>query len=225
MSASNTSSNRRATSRSVVTLRAVEAVNSRFARGLPQQLRAAGWLPGKIQIDEQRRTPVQWRDEDGRRCVARPYGRVRQWEVRVQRLPHERDEARDLARIKIMSDQVVCRLDQERAEERALAKQRATAFPKSAAQYRDGLRASAQALLDALLAQATGRPFGGACGIDEDSLDELRQAAGRIMRTLEAATYRIDPRAGERLRVEADLLAARHNDELQIWLRQVGARP
>lgn len=195
-----------------------------YAWGLLSQLRAAGYVPVDLAIDEDKRIGVEWIDEAGRRCRLRPYAR-HQWEVRREWLPHERDELRliEQDRYRLLEvEEAHKRTEKARKQSLALQRMRlelmAQAYPESAEAYRESIADDAEMYLSILADKIDGSIYKG-CSIDEDSQDEVRAAIASIRATLTAATYRHDTQGKARCRAEVAAFHAKHDEQLQTVLR------
>ncbi|MDL1863141.1 hypothetical protein FBR04_19240 [Betaproteobacteria bacterium PRO7] len=184
------------------------------ARGLQKQLRAAGWIPAGIVIDEAVRQRLEWRDDAGRRCVLRPYGAL-QWEVARHRLPHEIQAERR------------AEADRQRARERAAAVERQRSLlqhklrglPSSGAQYRARVLHEADTLLGMLAWYAADRWPG--CSLAADSLGALRDALAAVRDVLEHAAYHVEPGKAQVIRAELQQIEAREDAEFQAFMRLI----
>jgi hypothetical protein len=207
----------RAKLRSKVELREFGGTHSRMARGLLEQLRAAGWIPAGVRIDEGDRRRYEWRDREGRRCLLRPYATY-QWEAKRHLLPHERAAARqaDVERRQRYES------DREFARRRRDLQSDIEGMPASLADYRREVLEMADTFLRAI--ERVASDFWDGCHVDEDSADELRAAIATIRATLAGATYHYTAKHRERLRAELQRLDAKGDEGLQRFLARIAPR-
>lgn len=205
----------RAAARAKARLCVLECVRVVYARGLLEQLRAAGWIPAHVAVDETVRQRQAWRDEAGRRCVLQPYGGL-QWKVTKNRLAHEAEAAR---RAQAEAERMRARAA-DAARERAALQAQLDGLPRSAAQYRASLLHVADVAFACLLEHATDRWPG--CRVDAGALDELREALAAARAALQGATYIVDPRAALRVRAALQRLEARSDDAFQAFMHKLG---
>jgi hypothetical protein len=208
----------RAAARAKAELRIFDGLRVTRARGLMEQLRAAGWIPPDLVIDEAARRPLEWRDDAGRRCVLVPWGGL-QWEARRYRLPHEAAAARaaDAERRRALERARVA------ACEHARLRERLDGLPANAAQYRAAMLREAKIGLGRITWMARDRWPG--CAVSEASFDALREALAAVIGVLADAEYRVDARAAQRLRDELARLEARGDDAFQGFLHRLGRAP
>lgn len=219
---------RAAKARARVTLHKFGGPDATYYRGLLSQIREAGLLPEKIAVCDEARSRHEWTDEQGRECSIRPYATY-QWEIRVLRLPAERE--RNAAERTL--DQAETTAKHKRGLERRQLEDELEEAPIDAASARQALQDRIRFALYLLEGALTGGiiPLAPGCrheidgvSLDDESRSEIELLAQQIRGVSETATVYFDsaPLARKRARLkELRLQDARGDRRFAHALREV----